>query len=136
VKAPGTETDTYAVNNKGVMAGDYVDQNGAQHGMILSGANLTTADRSDCPPTPGANGIAFYGINSANVAVGWCTNTNGVEIGFGYANGKFRDIKIPNATGVQATGVNDSDKVVGCAPQKFYPNWQTSKAAELATVGC
>ena len=32
-----TETDSYAVNNTGVIAGDYVDSKGVQHGMILAG---------------------------------------------------------------------------------------------------
>ena len=108
------ETDTYAINNSRAIAGDYVDSAGVQHAMILGGANaFTRADRADCPGTPGATGIQFYGINNANVAAGWCTNTNGVEIGFTWAKGTFTNITIPGATLTNVNGINDSGAVVG-----------------------
>jgi hypothetical protein len=108
------ETDTYGINNKGVIAGDYVDSSGIQHGMILAGTTLTKVDRAVCVGTPGATSIAFYGINSAGVAAGWCTNTQGVEIGFKRnASGKFTDIKIAGATLTNANGINDKGAVVG-----------------------
>jgi hypothetical protein len=108
------ETDTYGVNNARAIAGDYVDSAGVQHGMILGGINaITSIDRADCPGTPGATGIAFYGINSAGVAAGWCTSTSGPEIGFTWAKGKFTDISISGATLVNANGINDSGAVVG-----------------------
>jgi probable HAF family extracellular repeat protein len=106
------ETDAYAVNNKGVIAGDYVDSASNQHPMILAGKKLTTADRADCNPTPGVS-PAFYGINSAGVAAGWCTNTSGVQIGFTYSKGKFTDIKIKGAGNTNANGINDKGAVVG-----------------------
>ena len=120
VLAPKTaqETDTYGINNSLAIAGDYVDSAGDQHGMILSGANsnytpITTADRADCSTAPGSTSISFYGINSAGVAAGWCTNTSGVEIGFTYSKGVFTDIKIAGATLTNANGINDSGAVVG-----------------------
>jgi len=91
-----------------------VDSAGVQHGMILGGTNaFTRADRPDCVTTPSSTSISFYGINSAGVAAGWCTNTSGVEIGFTYAKGAFTDIKIAGATLVNANGINDSGAVVG-----------------------
>jgi len=114
VKAPGaTETDSYAINNAGAIAGDYVDTAGVQHGMILAGTKLTTADRSDCMTTPASTSIQFYGINSAGEAAGWCENTSKVQIGFTFAKGKFTDISIPGATLVNANGINDKGAVVG-----------------------
>jgi len=112
------ETDTYGLNNANAIAGDYVDNAGAQHGMILGGASalfspFTTADRPDCVTTPGSTSISFYGINSAGVAAGWCTNTSGVEIGFTFSKGTFTDIKISGATLINANGINDSGAVVG-----------------------
>jgi len=62
VKAPVAgvlETDSYAVNNKGVITGDYVDSSAVQHGMILAGKTLTSFDGP-----PGSSLIAAYGINS------------------------------------------------------------------------
>jgi len=32
-----TETDSYGVNNAGVIAGDYIDSASVQHGMVLAG---------------------------------------------------------------------------------------------------
>jgi hypothetical protein len=108
------ETDTYGLNDKNAIAGDYVDASGVQHGMILGGTNVfTRADRTDCVSTPGSTSISFYGINSAGVAAGWCTNTSGVEIGFTYARGTFADVHIPGATLTNANGINDSGAVVG-----------------------
>ena len=108
------ETDTYGINNAGIIAGDYVDSAGVQHGMLWSGVNVfSPIDRSDCPGTPSSTGIAFYGVNSAGVGAGWCSNANGVEIGFTYAKGKFTDINIPGATMTNANGINDSGAVVG-----------------------
>jgi len=111
--AKAQETDTYGLNNKGVIVGDYVDSAGIQHGMILNGTKLTKADRSDCLNSPGSTTIAFYGINSAGVAAGWCTNSSSVQIGFTYSAGKFHDIKIAGSTGVEAIGINDKGAIVG-----------------------
>jgi hypothetical protein len=108
------ETDTYGLNDKNAIAGDYVDSAGVQHGMILGGTNVfTRADRPDCATTPSSTSISFYGINSAGVAAGWCTNTSGVEIGFTYARGTFADVHIPGATLTNANGINDAGAVVG-----------------------
>ncbi len=112
------ETDTYGLNDSSVIAGDYVDSGGAQHGMILSSVasvvpKLTTADRADCVTAPGSTTIAFYSVNNKGVAAGWCTNTSSVEIGFTYSQGTFTDISIPGATLVNANGINDAGDVVG-----------------------
>ena len=87
---------------------------GVQHGVILGGTNaFTRADRPDCVSTPSSTSISFYGINSAGVAAGWCTNRSGVEIGFTYAKGTFTDIRIAGATLTNAIGINDTGAVVG-----------------------
>ena len=117
-KRTATETDTFAVNNAGMIAGDYVDANNVQHGMILAGTKLTTINDvdHDCVTSGGfgAGAIAFYGINSAGAAAGWCTSTKtGRYEGFVYAGGKFSGVNVPNANGTQAMGINDKGDVVG-----------------------
>lgn len=112
------ETDTYGLNDRGVIAGDYVDSASVQHGMILTSLatlvpKLSTVDRADCVTTPSSTSIAFYAINNLGVAAGWCTNTSNVQIGFTYAQGKFTDINIPGATLIDAVGINDAGDVVG-----------------------
>jgi hypothetical protein len=109
-----TETDSYSVNNAGVIAGDYVDSAGVQHAMILDGKKLTSVDNSTCEVETGADGIAFYGINSAGTAVGWCLNSKtSLEEGFTYSKGKFTTVAFPKSNGTEATGINDSGEVVG-----------------------
>lgn len=108
------ETDTYAVNNKGVIAGDYVDSKSVQHAMILAGTKLTTVDNKTCEAISGAGGIALYGINSAGDAAGWCINSKtGLDEGFVYSKGKFTAVNFPKSNGTQATGINDKGWVVG-----------------------
>ena len=108
------ETDTYAVNDAGVIAGDYVDSAGVQHAMILDGKKLTTADNKECGAVTGSTGIQFYGINSAGTAAGWCTSAKtGEPIAFTYAKGKFTTVAYPKATGTEVNGINDKGDVVG-----------------------
>jgi hypothetical protein len=110
-----TETDSYGVNNAGVIAGDYVDSSGIQHGMLLAGTKLTTINNKTCSTTGGATGsISFFGINSAGAAVGWCTSLKtGLDIGYEYSKGKFTPINFPKSNGTQPTGINDKGEVVG-----------------------
>jgi hypothetical protein len=111
-----TETDTFAVNSAGAIAGDYVDAKGVQHGMILAGKKLTTVDHPNCTTSGGFSdgAIAFYGINSAGAAAGWCTSTKtGLYTGFVYSKGKFTTVNFPKSNGTQAIGINDKGNVVG-----------------------
>jgi hypothetical protein len=111
-----TETDSYAVNNAGVIAGDYVDANNVQHAMILAGKKLTTVNHKDCATTGGfaSGAIAFYGINTAGAAAGYCTNTKTfLNEGFVYAGGKFTAVSFPKSTATDAIGINDKGDVVG-----------------------
>jgi len=110
------ETDAYAVNTAGVIAGDFVDAKGVQHAMILAGKKLTSVDHKDCTTSGGfeAGAIAFYGINSAGAAAGWCINAKtSLSEGFVYAGGKFTAIKFPNSSATIALGINDKGDVVG-----------------------
>lgn len=104
------ETDSYAINNAGAIAGDYIDSAGVQHGMVLAGKKLTTYDYKKCT----GGGIAAFGINKAGDSAGWCANSSGVPIGFTRsAAGKFADVNFPKGTGTEATGINDKGDVAG-----------------------
>lgn len=110
------ETDTFAVNDAKAIAGDYVDAKNVQHGMILAGTKLTSVNHANCQTSGGfsAGAIAFYGINSAGAAAGWCTNTTtGKFQGFVYSAGKFTAVNFPKSSGTQAEGINDKGDVVG-----------------------
>jgi hypothetical protein len=103
-----TETDSYGVNVAGVITGDYIDSAGVQHGFTLAGKKLTTIDNKACSGL-----IAFYSINSAGTAAGWCTGTSGEDIAFTYSKGKFTAIAYPKALETEATGINDKGDVTG-----------------------
>jgi probable HAF family extracellular repeat protein len=117
VKAPGAiQTDTYAVNRDGIVAGDYVDANNNQHGMIFNVATgqLTTFDMQGCQTTGNTLGsIAAFGINNLGTVAGWCLNANGLPIAFTFANGRFTSIAFPGAAATEANGINDRGEVVG-----------------------
>lgn len=108
-----TETDSYGVNNAGVITGDYVDAKAVQHPMDLAGKKLTTFDYSKCVAVTGTGGPAAFGINKSGVSAGWCTNSKGIFIGWTWAPGKFVDINFPKGTGTEATGINDAGDVAG-----------------------
>lgn len=110
-----TETDTFAVNNAGAIAGDYVDAKSVQHAMILVGKKLTTVNHAGCTTTGGyPAAIAFYGINKSGAAAGFCTSTKtSLFEGFVYSGGKFTAINFPKSNGTQAIGINDAGDVVG-----------------------
>ncbi|HEX8813992.1 MAG TPA: hypothetical protein VF753_00675 [Terriglobales bacterium] len=114
VNAPGaTETDTYGINNAGVIAGDWVDSAGVQHGMVLTAKKLLSPTNKTCTTTPGSTSIAFYAINSADVAVGWCLNNNGKEVGFTFGGGKFTNVAIKGALEIESTGINNAGDIAG-----------------------
>jgi uncharacterized membrane protein len=115
INAPGAiETDTNAINNGGVIAGDYEDSSGIQHGMILNGKKLTSVDRKNCLNTHSFTSISFYGINDKNVVVGWCQDTvTGFDDAFSCIKKKCTTIAPPGATSTQANGLNDNGQIVG-----------------------
>jgi hypothetical protein len=108
IKVSGAiETDTYGINNSGVIVGAYVDSSGVQHGMILNGTSLTTID------VPNGTNTRVNGINSSGAVVGRYQNANGVGTGFMYAGGAFTDLLVPGSTFTGACAISDAGDVVG-----------------------
>ena len=109
-KKSALETDSYAVNDNGAIAGDYIDSAGVQHGMILKGKKLTTFDYSKCA----GGGIAAFGIGKSGTVAGWCLDGSGMPIGFTRSStGAFTDVNFPNGTGTEVTGINDKGDLAG-----------------------
>lgn len=135
VKVKGAiQTDSYAVNNAGVIAGDYIDSSNVQHGLILNKGVVTTFDGPG-----GSSLIAAYGINSANAVVGWYLNSSGVPTAFMYAKGKFAAVAFPGAASTEANGINDNGWIVGtyvdtkAVTHGFY--WDTKKYHPITLKG-
>lgn len=109
VKVKGAiETDSYAINNKKAITGDYVDSSGVQHGMILAGKTLTTFDGP-----AGSTSIAAYGINDSGTAAGWYLDNTGTPQSFTFSKGTLTGIAYPGALYTEANGINASGWVVG-----------------------
>jgi len=102
------ETDSYAINDKAQITGDYIDNSGNFHGFIMKGTKVTSFDA----PNGGVDTQGF-GINNDGVVVGWYINSANVTLGFRYKNGKFNDINFPNSIETECTGINDAGTIVG-----------------------
>lgn len=104
------QTDSYAINDSGVIAGDYIDSAGVQHGMLMKGKQVVTIDDPDCA----AGTLTFYGVNSTGVAAGQCyLNSTGLLGALVWNKGKFTTLVPPDSTTANASGINDNGDVVG-----------------------
>jgi hypothetical protein len=114
VTVPGaSEVDSYAINNGGEIAGDWVDSAGVQHGLLLAKKTVISPTFKGCETTAGSTSMQFYGINSADTAVGWCLNTSNQDVSFTFSHGKFSKVTIKGALAVEASGINDSGDISG-----------------------
>lgn len=102
------ETDTYGINNAGVIVGDYIDSSGMQHGLMLAGKKVTNIDDPNA-----TGGTICWGINSSGVIVGAYVNSSGNSQAFVYQHKKFTDIGPAGATYSEALGNNDKGEIVG-----------------------
>jgi len=102
------EVDAYAINNAGLITGDYVDSTGNQHGMILNKKKATTFEAPS-----GGSGIAGYGIDTAGDVVGWYVDSNGIAQGFLLSGGNMTSIFYPKSASTQVNGMNDNGYIVG-----------------------
>jgi len=99
------------INNKGVMVGQYQDNNG-YHGYILNGKKLTAVDDPNGTNTE-VTGINF---NGPIKVIGVYTNSSGNSVGFRYtpATKKFTNISSPKgATSSYTGGMNDQGWIAG-----------------------
>jgi len=100
---PGASlTIASAVNNKGIIAGLYQNNNGT-HGFELSNGQFTTID------CPGGSETRVFGINDAGDFVGYCSSGS---FKFTSTQG-FTALSFAGAAFTHATGINDLGDIVG-----------------------
>lgn len=118
VDVPGATGGTMVngVNDHGVLAGTYFDQNNqnSPHGYIKDGSRLVTFDY------PGTSAVTTVGsLNNPGTVVGYYTDSNAAAHGWvRSASGRFSPINHPLAgsgfhQGTLPYGINDSGTVVG-----------------------
>jgi len=109
---PGaSETDASGVNNSGVIAGNYFDNSGREHGFIRSadGNNYETITY------PGAAQTVLFGINNAGEVLGAESDGSSTTHSFiRNANGVYSVFDVPGSF-FSIRGINDSNQVVGSA---------------------
>jgi hypothetical protein len=111
---PGApETQAISNNNKGDIAGYYLDSSGVYHGFLLNGATYTSID------VPGAVGTWAFGINDSDDIVGYycmtseCLTDYTGESGFLLSGGVFITINVPTANSTEIGNINNKGVMVG-----------------------
>jgi probable HAF family extracellular repeat protein len=119
-----TSTNPRQINNKGDVAGGYIDSSGIQHGFVLKGKNLISFDAPNS-----VNVTTAEGINDAGQVSGLYTDADGNRHGFMYDvhKGTFTAIDPGNgSTAQEAWGINNAGMIVldtdsGTAPFIYCP---------------
>lgn len=120
----GQGTTTAAINNKGELAGSYVDSAGVSHGFTYNAGTFSTID-----PT-GSTSTMLFGLNDNGFAVGAYIDSAGVMHGLldDLANNTFLNVDDPSGIGTTTiNGVNDNNQLVG-----FYVNGADNTIGLLA----
>lgn len=118
------------INGAGSTSGIYVDGGGTSHGYTDIGGTFKTVDQ------PGTVFNQALGINNANTTVGYssATDSSGAtgQKAYSQSGGVFTNINslLPSNTDSQATGLNNSGKIVG-----FYMPTASTSIGFLDTSG-
>ena len=104
-------TFTQYMNNRGVLAGYYIDAQGVQHGFIDRGGKFTTINAPHAG-TKSGQGTLVFGINDHCVLVGQYFNSHNQGIAF---TGAFTTVKDPHAVpfSTVAATISNSGLIAG-----------------------
>jgi len=118
IDAPGAGTlqnqgtTASVINQSGVVAGYYNDDQYAYHGFVRSAQGVITEFDA-----PGLTNTQIFGINSSGEVAGYGlhdANNHGVYPGFlRTAKGAFRGFRAPDALSTFSAGMNDSGEITG-----------------------
>jgi probable HAF family extracellular repeat protein len=108
------EVDSYWINNRGWISGDYILSDGTWHGMKCKLAKSGSCTNVKTIDDPNGTHTTGQGINTAGDMVGYYVNSAGNYQGFLYKGGTFTDISGPEGSiGSLAIGINDKGLIVG-----------------------
>jgi uncharacterized membrane protein len=106
-------SEAFKINDRGDVVGNYIGDDGFQHGFLLSKSGvITTLD------FPGASDTYPYGINKSGTVVGqWDQlDANGnvlIVHGFTWKNGTFTQFDFPGAGDTYLFGIGPNGNLVG-----------------------
>ena len=106
------DTQTLGINNRGQVAGQYVDAAGGFHGFVWERGRSTTF------APPGAVFVAPFDINNRGQIVGSAYRDPAATAGRGFLlakgpSGAFAPINFPGAANTVVAGINDRGLIVG-----------------------
>jgi len=109
------QTQVTGLNDNGVTVGFWVDENGNNNGFYaINHKRFTTAN------APGSGEAKprvdqLLGVNDSGIAVGFYNDTKGNAHGYTYniARHRFGSVKVPGATSVTATAINNLNDIAG-----------------------
>lgn len=105
---PGAQyTEANAINNAGMIVGNYFVNNSAPHAFLYQNGIYTNID------LPNENFTYVSAINNLGVAAGNYQDRNSFVHGFFYRNGKFTTIDVPGATVTNLNANDDTGVIVG-----------------------
>jgi len=101
-------TTVFSINERGQIAGSYLDPDNNRHGFLLSHGVYTTID------VPGAELTAAEAISDAGELVGFFVDADGSAHGFLLSKkGVLTQVDVPGATLTEVFGINAQGKIVG-----------------------
>jgi probable HAF family extracellular repeat protein len=114
-----TSTNPRQINDKGAVAGGYIDSGGIQHGFVLKGKKLVSFD------APNAVGVTTAeGINDSGQVSGLYTDASANRHAFLYdvSTATFTAIDPGNgSTAQEAWGINNAGLIVGDTDSGTFP---------------
>ena len=105
---PGaTSTSVTAINNLGVIVGQYTDSYGKIRAFRYNGTSWTSGNY------PGAIETVASDINDKGVVIGTYRDENGESHGYSFVNGVWSRVDYPGATRTTANLINNNGWIVG-----------------------
>jgi uncharacterized membrane protein len=111
---PGaTATAGYDINNRGQIAGNYSDADGAQHGYVLHRGRVTTIDHPRAAQAPNVTGTRVVGADDRGRLVGSYGDEAGLIHAWKWEDGRFTDIQPPGGLQAEASDIDDRGRIIG-----------------------
>ena len=105
-------SEAFKSNDRGDIVGEFIGDDGFQHGFLFSNGAVTTLD------FPGASDTVAFGINESGTVAGyWDIVDSGLNViayhGFTWSGGQFTQVDFPGATDTGVLGINARGDLVG-----------------------
>jgi hypothetical protein len=131
------QTQVTGLNNGAVTVGFWVDGKGNNNGFYAIHRNHFTTVNAPGSGKAKTRTDQLLGVNDSDIAVGFYTDASANNHGYTYniAKKTFGTVKIPGATSVQATAINDLGDIAGIADTNGFLRLSNGKIITLSFPG-